>query len=292
MKVSICIPVYKHVDFLKRCLDSVLIQTFSDYEVIITDDSPNDELERLVTTYQDERIRYIRNKPSLGSPANWNKGLEMAGGDYIKILHHDDWFSLPNSLEAYVHLLDNNPDVDIAFSSSCDIDTNGIKKVHILNPLFLSKIKEDPEFLALGNKLGAPSISIFRNHKGYLFDPDLVWVVDTDFYIRVMKRNSFAFTPEILVNIGVSEHQATYSLLAGCKTRIAEKIYLHQKFDLNDKSSKYRNSLLRVLGREKVFNDASLKKILPNTTFTFTVSDSITSFYYYIKKRVGQVLSK
>lgn len=106
MKVSICIPAYKHIDFLRRCLNSILEQRFTDYEVVITDDSPDDSLQKLVEEYSDERIKYFKNKKALGSPLNWNEGIKKANGEYIKILHHDDWFSSPDSLEKYVRLLD------------------------------------------------------------------------------------------------------------------------------------------------------------------------------------------
>lgn len=56
MKVSICIPAYKQPEFLKRCLDSVFEQSYTDYEVIITDDSPDNEIEKLVNTYSDNQI--------------------------------------------------------------------------------------------------------------------------------------------------------------------------------------------------------------------------------------------
>ena len=85
--VSICIPAYKRADFLERCLDSILQQSFQQYEIVITDDSPTDELKSL--SGKDERIVYVKNEQPLGSPANWNKAISLARGKYIKIMHHD-----------------------------------------------------------------------------------------------------------------------------------------------------------------------------------------------------------
>lgn len=293
MKVSICIPAYKHINFLKRCLDSILEQEFSDYEVVITDDSPDDSLQRFVETYSDQRIQYFKNERSLGSPLNWNEGIKKAKGEYIKILHHDDWFSSSQSLSKFVQLLDENPNADIAFSASCDIDANNNSKPHIASDIFLTSLKKEAETIYTGNQLGAPSVCIFRN-KDYVFDPNLIWLVDIDFYIQVIMagNNTFAFTPDILVNIGVSEFQITRQCLTETKVRISEKIYLYRKYNLQNKSAKYRKSLLRYMGREGIFNTANLKKVLPDSDFTFTGSDSLWAYIYYIKKKIRNLLSQ
>ncbi|MDR0824788.1 MAG: glycosyltransferase [Prevotella sp.] len=287
MKVSICIPAYKHVNFLKRCLDSVFEQDFTDFEVVITDDSPDDSLLKLVETYPDARIRYFKNPKALGSPLNWNEGIKQAKGEYIKILHHDDWFSSPQSLSKFVRLMDENPDMDIAFSASCDIDNQNKQRPHIAGSRFLSDVKEEAESIYMGNQFGAPSVCIFRN-KDYSFDPNLIWLVDIDFYMQVImaRNNRFAFTPEILVNIGVSEFQITRQCLTATKVRISEKIYLYEKYSLNKKSAKYRRSLLRYMGREGIHNTTGLKEILPNTDFEFSVYDTFRAYMYYLKKRI------
>lgn len=289
MKVSICIPAYKHVSFLKRCLDSILEQDFHDFEVVITDDSPDDALEKLVDSYQDNRIRYFKNEKALGSPTNWNEGIRKAQGEYIKILHHDDWFASKDSLAAYVGLLDNHPDADIAFSGCCDINVNGAKRIHRATDTFLDKVRKHPETLYMGNAFGAPSVSIFRNHKDFFFDPSLIWLVDTDFYIRVIKAGGFAFTPELLVNIGVSEFQITQQCLSDIKIPMAEKILLFKKFGLKNKSSKYRHSLLRLLGRQKILSRSDVKKILPDTDFTLSAWDIPWLYYFYTRRKLWEI---
>jgi glycosyltransferase involved in cell wall biosynthesis len=290
MKVSICIPAYKHAGFLKRCLDSVLNQEFADYEIVITDDTPDDSLQRLVGQYSDDRIRYFKNEKALGSPLNWNEGIKKAKGEYIKILHHDDWFSSPHSLGRYIKLLDDNANADIAFSASSSTDSNDKQKTYIAGNSFLSNIKKEAETIYLGNQLGAPSVCIFRN-KGYLFDPELIWLVDVDFYIQVIKTadNQYAYTPEILMNIGVSEFQITQQCLTESKIRISEKIYLYKKYQLENKSPKYRQSLLRYMGRERIFNTSGLKKILPDSGFIFSGMDTFRAYIYYIKKKAGNI---
>ncbi len=291
MKVSICIPAYKYPHFLKRCIDSILVQDFKDYELIITDDSPDDALEKLVLTYNDDRIHYNKNEKPLGSPRNWNECIKKAKGEYIKILHHDDWLATNESLTKYVALLDNNPDANIAFSGCYDIKENGDKKLHIAKPSFLKELEKEPEVVYKGNQLGAPSVCIFRNHRNYFFDTQLVWLVDTDFYIRVISENNkFIYSTEILVNIGISEHQITRQCMDDILITIKENIYVFYKFRLEKKSSTYRHKLVRILGRNKIFSDLSLKKSIPDTRFRMTKKDSLLAYYYFIKKRIGNII--
>lgn len=294
MKVSICIPAYKHIDFLKRCINSVLEQDFLDYEVIITDDSPNNDLEKLVATYNDDRIHYYKNNPALGSPENWNAGLKRARGEYIKILHHDDWFASPQSLRQYISMLDNDQESDIAFSASCDIDENSNRKEHIATQSSLSEIKDNPNILFTGNRLGAPSVCIFRNKKEYLFDPKLKWVVDTEFYIRLIKarNNNFVYTTDILTNIGISQYQITQLCTADIKLVLTEKIYLYDKLQLETESYRYKRSLLRTLGREKIWSYKTLKKLLPDCNISLSPLDSAIAFYYFVKRKVHDVCCK
>lgn len=291
MKVSICIPAYKQPHFLKRCLDSILEQDFSDYEIIITDDSPDNALQELVSTYNDARIRYYKNEKPLGSPLNWNEGIKKAQGEYVKILHHDDWLATPQSLSKYVAMLENNPDTNIAFSGCSDINEKGEKKIHIAKSSFLKELEKEPETVYKGNQLGAPSVCIFRNHKNYLFDPKLIWMVDSDFYIRVIAENGkFIYSPELLVNIGISEHQITQQCMTDIAISIKEKIYLSKKFELNKKSGSYRNTLVRVLGRNEIFNNKTLNDTVPNADFRLTKKDSLLAYYYFMKKKIRNLI--
>ena len=81
-KVSICIPTYKQVDYLRKTLDSVLLQDFHDYELIISDDSSDDSVENLLREFDFKgKLNYFRNSVALGSPANWNYSIKQAKGE-------------------------------------------------------------------------------------------------------------------------------------------------------------------------------------------------------------------
>lgn len=107
--VSVVMPVYNAAAFLKPALDSVLNQTFRDYEFIIINDGSKDDSDSIIKSYSDSRIRYVsqRNK---GVAATLNEGLTLATGKYI-MRHDADDISLPTRLEEQVALLEQNPEI-------------------------------------------------------------------------------------------------------------------------------------------------------------------------------------
>lgn len=125
MKFSIGIPAFKD-KYLKKCIDSILQQTVSDFELIIVDDCSPNNLEKIVNKFDDERIRYYRNESNCGAVNvvdNWNICLSYAIGDYFICMGDDDELS-PNCLEEYERLILNYPDLDIFHSRVKIIDEN------------------------------------------------------------------------------------------------------------------------------------------------------------------------
>ena len=107
---TIAIPAYKSL-YLRECIDSVLSQTYSNYEVVIVDDASPDNLEAIVSQFSDERIRFYRNEKNCGAlnvVDNWNICLNYAKGDYIICMGDDDKL-LPICLQEYARLIEQYP---------------------------------------------------------------------------------------------------------------------------------------------------------------------------------------
>lgn len=202
-QVSICIPCFNQTEHLRLTVDSIFEQTFNDFELIISDDSITDDVEDLVTEYKEfhkDKILYYRNKPSLGSPENWNFAIGKASGALIKIMHHDDYFTSKDSLQLMVDLLFQKPEYDFAFCASSVQNLNdNCTRDHLINSDQLLKLREFPESLFLGNIIGNPSATIFRKSIFEPFNKKYKWVVDFDFYIRILKKNGhFNYTQRVL----------------------------------------------------------------------------------------------
>ena len=129
MKFSITIPAYKR-KYLKEAIDSCLSQTFKDFELIIVNDASPEDLDSIVNSYSDDRIRYYKNEINCGAinvVDNWNKCLEYAKGEYLICMGDDDRL-LPCCLNEYVTLMEKYPGLGAYHAWTEIIDENGAFK--------------------------------------------------------------------------------------------------------------------------------------------------------------------
>jgi glycosyltransferase involved in cell wall biosynthesis len=124
--VSIGLPVYNGENFLSAALESILCQTFVDFELIISDNGSTDRTEQICRTFseKDKRIRYFRNDKNLGAAWNFNNTFKLSLGKYFKWAAHDD-LCAPNYLLECVSVLDSEPTVLLCHSKVMFIDENG-----------------------------------------------------------------------------------------------------------------------------------------------------------------------
>jgi glycosyltransferase involved in cell wall biosynthesis len=101
---------------LGACIDSILCQTCGDFEILIMDDCSPDNTESVARSYQDPRVKYVRNEQNLGNIRNYNKGIELARGTYIWLISADDLLKQPYVLNRYVEVMEANPAVGFIFS--------------------------------------------------------------------------------------------------------------------------------------------------------------------------------
>jgi len=123
-KVSVCIPTYNRSTMLREAVESVLLQTFQDFELVISDNASDDETTEVARSFNDKRIRHVRNAHNIGHRKNWNRCLTVASGEYMTILPDDD-LMMPDNLEAKVDVLANNPEVGLVHSKYHLIDSEG-----------------------------------------------------------------------------------------------------------------------------------------------------------------------
>lgn len=227
--VSICIPAYNQIHFLRKTLDSINAQTYRNFEVIISDDSTNDDVAGLANEYAGKfDLKYRRNSQPLGPPANWNAALDMASGELIKVMHHDDWFAGQHSLAAMVQPFLDAPETGFLFcASEIRQVTAGKVSVNRADKRFLARLSADPRVLFNNNRIGAPSATMFRK-SGLRFDERLQYLVDIDFYVRYLIPNrQFVYLDQPLV-VNTADHggQVTArSMTADVQVREALHLY-------------------------------------------------------------------
>ena len=248
-KVSICVPTYGKPEYVRQLLDSTSRQTFTDYEVIITDDTDGSEVQEVALSYQDSRIRYYKNPQKLGHIFNWNRAIELAEGEYIKIMFSDDWFTYDTSLEEYVALLEQHPEAGFAFSLSMQVSDHE-SYARVIPDDFIAKLKQDYRYLFTGNFAGAPSGIIYRNN-GIKFDEKSNWASDLELYLHLLSENPvFAFSERSLVSIGLHGEQYT-NLFKKRDMRILNDYYfMFEKYHLiqNEDCKRYFEEMMLEYG--------------------------------------------
>ncbi len=232
--ISICIPVYKRLEFVKRLLDSIASQSFKNYEVVITDDSPDDSVGEFISKERRiPKLRYYKNENQLGSPANWNASINKASGKWIKLMHDDDWFAGPSALEKFASAAEQSG-AKFIFSGFNNIDlSRGSFHPYVLSKSDEKLLQTSPYYLLKTNFIGHPSTTLISNRLSARYDERIKWVVDIEFYIRILSDvKNFHVIKEPLVNLGIGSEQITAMAFRNPEIEIPENLYLLEKLGL------------------------------------------------------------
>jgi glycosyltransferase involved in cell wall biosynthesis len=259
--VSVCIPAYNNARSFRRTLISVVQQTLAECEIVVTDDSSNSEVKEVVSEIADPRIRYYRNERRLGAPANWNRALTLARGKYIKIMHHDDSFSTNTALEELVSLMQGSAETMLGFCA-CLVEKDGEETPRGCGERELTRIKRSIYNLYPSNVIGGPSATIYRAQATpQLFDERIRWVVDMEFYIRVLEDGGkIAYVPRALVVTHEEKGRVTDSCVDNREVELFEWIYLFERLPMRYKLKNWL-FVLRLMLRYEVRSTKDLRDV-------------------------------
>ncbi len=210
--ISICIPAYKRIDYLQRLLDSIAIQTYRDFEVIVSDDSDDDSVKKLLESYKNKfPLQYFQNFPALGTPANWNYAIKQAKGEWIKLMHDDDWFATNEALQIFYDNIQQNTGADFFYSAFQNIKSVS-NETEVVRMSFMDKLllKWNPYHLLKKVYIGNPSCTLVRKNLNILYDSRFKFIVDFEYYIRIIQQTKTpVYIDKVLLNIGFHEEQVT-----------------------------------------------------------------------------------
>jgi glycosyltransferase involved in cell wall biosynthesis len=220
--VSVCIPSYRGAAHVAATIESVLAQTFSDFELLIVDDHSPDETALVVGRYRDTRIRFVRNERNVGPQGNWNRCLQLARGRYFKLLPQDDLLA-PQCLARQVDVLeaDRSQRLALVFSARTIIDANGRAIMtrgypsRDGGPICGRSVMR--RCIRRGtNLIGEPGAVLFRSslaHRIGGFDATIAYVVDLDYWFRLLLQGDAHYLPETLASFRVS--RSSWSVAIG-----------------------------------------------------------------------------
>jgi glycosyltransferase involved in cell wall biosynthesis len=195
-KVSVVIPAYNAMNYLPETLQSVLRQTFTDFEVLIINDGSSDNIKEWGAEQTDSRVKLI-SQTNQGQSAARNLGIALAKGEYIAFLDADDLWE-PTMLEKQVRCLEENPTAGLAYHWTALIDENGKATGRVMGSDASGNILKQ---ILEKNIIDCPSVVVRRccfNNVG-LFEENLRFNEDWEMWIRIASRYEFAVTKEPLV---------------------------------------------------------------------------------------------
>lgn len=258
-KVSVIIPSYNRAKLLGRAIDSVLHQTFSDYEIIVVDDGSKDNTKDVLKAY-DGKIKYIY-QANRGISGARNQGIKEARGEYIAFLDSDDSW-IPEKLAEQIKVLEANKNVGIVYSKLQMINDKGehcgVKPKH-------KSGKNFRELIEIGGDIPTSSVMARREcfEKVGVFDESLQQMEDIDMWIRIAKNyDLYEITDKILAYYYRHDEQVTrnrmkvYEGLVGLYTKILNSYEDAPKAVLTKKIAMNQYTLSRDCYANKLYTDS------------------------------------
>jgi glycosyltransferase involved in cell wall biosynthesis len=217
-EILVFVPTYNSEKYLRECLDSVLDQTFQDWECVISDDASTDKSVEIAREYEkrDSRFKVLMHEENVGAANNWNRAKENNKSFATKILCADDYLMV-DALKEQLDILKRNKTA-IVFSERHIIFPNG-KKLHPRLPKYASKISFNEAFkyyINLGrNIFGEPVTALFRTDlfvKSEGFYPKFEYSLDTSGYMAIARGQEVTFDNSVVGAFRVSKSQWSHKL--------------------------------------------------------------------------------
>jgi len=266
-KVSVCVPTYNGAKYIKSCIESVLAQTYSNFEILIVDDKSKDETMEIVCDFakRERSIRIVRNQKNLGLVQNWNRCVELAEGEWIKFVFQDDLIA-PDCIEELLNcckggslfsvcrrniIFENNSEIELIKGNYKYVDNINIDN------LFNGKSIISPEnfrstcldYITL-NFIGEPTAVIL--HKSIFkelgtFNPYLIHLCDWEFWLRVGAYHGFTYVPKTLATFRVHKDGTSLKNLNNriLQMDLFDRIILLHEFSFNPIYKPLRDTALR-----------------------------------------------
>jgi glycosyltransferase involved in cell wall biosynthesis len=230
--VTFIVPCYNLAHYLVECVDSILAQSFADFEVLIMDDCSPDDTPQVAASITDRRVRHVRHEANVGHLRNYNIGIELAKGKYIWVISADDRLRGNQILERYTTVLEGDDDVAFAFCTGLTMSSGGIEGTVTGLTYPADRIVSSDDFMARAirdNPVCTPGALARRQHyvDNGLFPLDLPFAGDWFTWCAFGLRGKVAFFAEPMVN---------YRLHDGSNTAIYRReraaLIIHDEIDV------------------------------------------------------------
>lgn len=225
--VSIPIPCYEMggdgVKYLDFCLNKILIQDYPNIEIVISDHSKDDDVKKSLKKWETLlNIKYINNPHKRGSSsANLNVALQNCTGDLIKIIFQDDYLLESNSLSTLVTCFNRGNSQWLATACGHSND-----RINVFNP----HLPKYNDLIAYGtNTISSPSVIMVKNQDLELFDENLIWLMDCEYYKRMYDKFGLPIICNYITVINFMHANQVSNTLATTQVKEDELAYVLKK---------------------------------------------------------------
>lgn len=249
MRVSVCIPTYNTGRYIGETIESVLLQTFDDFELIVCDNASTDDTAQVCEKIKDPRFRRIYFEEFIGQAENWNRALGLATGEYVILLHSDDVL-LPTFLERTVAIMEQNKDVGLVHCAVQHIDEQGNSLVfqQLYDKDWVDCEEDLLRKLLLDGCVVSPAGVLVRKSVYEVvgnFTDKIVWGVDPHMWTRIALKFPVAYLAQPLAQYRVHTNSGTASVMKSARNGSdevwmmqdifkqipAERVDLHELYD-------------------------------------------------------------
>lgn len=216
--VSVCIPAYNSAAYIKDTMESILNQTYQNIELIVVDDNSKDDTYEMAKSIKDERIKVYKNEKNLGMVGNWNHCLELASGEFLKLICSDDMID-QNALEKEAKAMAEHPTVNLVESDTRLVDiygkkTGAYKRYHKSGLVDGKKVAK--KALIYKNFFGAPVNNLMRKtafEQVGGFDETFTYILDFDLWVSIACTGDIYIIHELLNSFRIRNDSNTGDLI-------------------------------------------------------------------------------
>jgi len=238
MIFSILIPTKDYTKGLKRILENIPEKNLN-IKIIISDDSSNNKIKNYITKLDKKNITYIKNQPRLGLAKNWNQLLSLCKSKYFMYLHNDDYITQKDFFANLFRIIKNKnyPQV-LSVKTKIVNNKSNSEKWHIKYFLRNFLYNMSKKYILRRNFIGPVSSLVIKNNNLPKFDTKLRWLVDADFYYKLINKKKIKFTDELFIcaeyNSEFSQHHENKGKISALNKK--EFYYILKKYHFNNKS--------------------------------------------------------
>lgn len=270
-RVTVFMPVYNSSKYIKKSIQSILNQSYKDFELLIIDDGSTDNSLDVINSFNDERIKVFKNYENKGLPYTRNRGLNLASGEYIAIMDSDD-IAMKNRLEKQVNFLDSNKDIQIVTSD----------EIILYKGIPVKRIKRNPNSiyikfaLLFDNYIGNTTVMFDKKiSENFKYNTECFVCQDYDFWVNLNTKYKFGSIESPLMMYRTGHENITKVSNSRKKVERSKVLYNIRNKALKNLGVELSSNDLYRLNNFLDFNNKNLEKFKGIEEIIFEIVNSL-----------------